>query len=188
LLRVTAVRRTPTIRGMVAADWPAVEEIYRQGIQEGEATFETRTPTWDAFDAGRLAAPRLVVVDDPGRVLGWAAASAVSARPAYRGVIEHSVYVHRDARGRGLGRQLLAAFVEASDAGGFWTIQSSIFPENDASLRIHQAAGFRIVGSRERIARSSLGAHAGQWRDTVMIERRSTVNGVEGSGGESGRA
>ncbi len=164
---------------MMAADWPAVEEIYRQGIQEGEATFETRTPTWEVFDDGKLGAPRLVIVDDAGRVLGWAAASAVSARPVYRGVIEHSVYVHRDARGRGFGRRLLAAFIEASDAEGFWTIQSSVFPENTASLRVHQAEGFRIVGIRERIARSSLGAHAGQWRDTVLIERRSEVNGAD---------
>jgi phosphinothricin acetyltransferase len=93
-------------------------------------------------------------------------------------VIEHSVYVHRDARGQGLGRLLLDAFVTASDRAGIWTIQSSIFPENAASLRAHQTAGFRVIGTRERIARSLLGAHAGQWRDTVLIERRSTVNGV----------
>lgn len=167
------------IRAMAASDWPAVEEIYRQAIEEGEATFETRTPTWEAFDAGKLAAPRLVIMDDADQVVGWAAASAVSARPAYRGVIEHSVYVHRDARGRGFGRRLLAAFVEASDAGGFWTIQSSVFPENTASLRVHQSEGFRTVGIRQRIARSSLGAHAGQWRDTVLIERRSEANGTD---------
>lgn len=160
------------IRSMAASDWPAVEEIYRQGIEEGEATFETETPTWEAFDAGKLASPRLVAVGAGGRVLGWAAASPVSTRAAYRGVIEHSVYVHRDARGRGLGRLLLDAFVTASDEAGFWTIQSSVFPENAASLRVHEAAGFRVIGIRERIACSLLGAHAGQWRDTVLIERR----------------
>lgn len=160
------------IRSMAVSDWPAVDEIYRQGIEDGEATFETQTPTWEAFDGGRLAAPRLVATDEVGRAVGWAAASPVSTRAAYRGVIEHSVYVHRDARGQGLGRLLLDAFVAASDQAGFWTIQSSIFPENTASLRLHEAAGFRVVGIRERIARSLLGPHAGQWRDTVLIERR----------------
>ena len=165
------------IRTMTASDWSAVEEIYRQGIDDGEATFEAQTPTWDAFDGGRLAAPRLVAGDDSGRVLGWAAASPVSNRAAYRGVIEHSVYVHREARGRGLGRLLLDAFVTASDQAGFWMIQASVFPENAASLRMHEAAGFRVVGTRERIARSLQGRHAGQWRDTVLIERRSAANG-----------
>ena len=168
-----------TIRSMTADDWPAVEEIYRQGIEDGEATFETQTPSWDAFDAGKVTGLRLVAVDDSSRVLGWAAASLVSKRSAYRGVIEHSVYIHRGARGQGLGRLLLDAFVAASDKAGFWTIQSSIFPENTASLRVHQSAGFRVIGTRERIARSALGSHAGQWRDTVLVERRSTVNEVD---------
>lgn len=165
------------IRAMGASDWTAVEEIYRQGIDDGEATFETQTPTWDAFDGGKLAVPRLVAADEAGRVLGWAAASPVSTRAAYRGVIEHSVYVRRDARGQGWGRLLLDAFVTASDLAGFWMIQSSVFPENTASLRMHETAGFRPVGTRERIARSLCGTHAGQWRDTVLIERRSVVNG-----------
>ena len=104
---------------------------------------------------------------------------SVSARAAYRGVIEHSVYVDRAARGRGIGARLLEAFVTQADAAGYWTIQSSVFPENAASLRLHAAAGFRVVGTRERIARSALGAHAGQWRDTVLIERRSAVNGAD---------
>jgi L-amino acid N-acyltransferase YncA len=166
------VLRVTVIRSMTAADWPAVEEIFQQGIEDGEATFETATPTWEQFDVGKLPAPRLVAVEGSGHVLGWAAASPVSARAAYRGVIEHSVYVDRDARGRGVGKLLLDAFVAASDRAGFWTIQSSIFPENAASLRLHEASGFRVVGTRERIARSLVGAHAGQWRDTVLIERR----------------
>jgi len=148
------------MRSMTAADWPAVEEIYRHGIEDGEATFETQTPTWDTFDSGKLPVPRLVAFDEGGAVLGWAAASPVSSRAAYRGVIEHSVYVHRDARGRGLGRLLLRAFVTACDEAGFWTIQSSIFPENSASLRVHESAGFRTIGIRERIARSAMGARA----------------------------
>lgn len=165
------------IRSMTPSDWAGVEEIYRHGIEDGEATFETETPNWEAFDASKLDSPRLVAVGEGGQVWGWAAASPVSARAAYRGVIEHSVYVHRDARGRGIGRLLLNAFVTAADESGYWTIQSSIFPENTASLRVHAAAGFRIIGTRERIARSARGAHAGAWRDTVLIERRSTVNG-----------
>ena len=167
-----------TIRSMAPSDWATVEEIYRHGIEDGEATFETQTPTWEAFDEGKLTEPRLVALDKGGAVVGWAAASPVSSRAAYEGVIEHSVYVHRDARGQGLGRLLLDAFVTAADRAGFWTIQSSIFPENAASLRVHKSTGVRTIGIRERIARSALGAHAGQWRDTVLIERRSSVNGT----------
>lgn len=160
------------LRALEASDWPGVETIYRQGIDDGEATFETETPKWDTFTAAKIASPRIVAVEGD-RLLGWAAASLVSSRSAYRGVIEHSVYIDRDARGRGIGRLLLDAFVAGADAAGYWTIQSSIFPENTASLRLHEAAGFRVVGTRERIARSQRGPHAGQWRDTVLIERRS---------------
>lgn len=167
------------VRDLVRADWPAVEEIYRQGIEDGEATFESRAPSWEEFDAARLPAPRLVAQDGDGAPLGWAAASPVSSREVYRGVIEHSIYVHRDARGRGVGRLLLTSFVEAADAAGYWTIQSAIFPENAASMRMHESAGFRVVGRRERIARSARGPHAGRWRDTVLVERRSAVNGAD---------
>lgn len=159
------------IRALTASDWSAVAAIYREGIEDGDATFEADVPTWDAFDAGRLPAPRLVA-DDGERVLGWVAASAVSTRAVYRGVVEHSVYVARSARGRGVGALLLAAFLAAADRSGVWTVQSSIFPENAASLRLHERAGFRIVGTRERIARASTGPHAGTWRDTVLLERR----------------
>nr|WP_274636031.1 GNAT family N-acetyltransferase [Microbacterium bovistercoris] len=164
------------IRELTAADWPAIERIYAQGIEDGEATFETTVPTWAAFDAGRLPRPRLVAVDDYGAVDGWVAASAVSSRAAYRGVVEHSVYVDRAARGRGLGRLLLTAFIAAAEDAGIWTIQSSIFPENTASLRLHEAAGFRTVGRRERIAKAEAGPHAGRWRDTILIERRSAAD------------
>lgn len=164
-------------RPMTPDDWPEVERIYAQGIEDGEATFEVATPTWQAFDAGRLTRARLVAVAADGRTLGWVAASSVSSRPAYAGVVEHSVYIDRDARGAGVGRLLLDAFVEAAEQAGFWTIQSSVFPENAASLRLHERAGFRVIGRRERIARAGAGPHAGQWRDTVLIERRSTRNG-----------
>lgn len=167
-----------SIRSMTAADWPQVEAIFAAGILGGEATFESTTPAWEQFDAGRVADPRLVVLDDAGSVTGWAAGSRVSPRAAYRGVIEHSVYIHPAHRGEGFGRTLLEALVAAADDAGFWTIQSSVFPENLASLRLHERAGFREVGRRERIARSELGPRAGQWRDTILIERRSPRNGT----------
>jgi phosphinothricin acetyltransferase len=157
---------------MTHEDWASVERIYGQGIEDGEATFEVATPSWEAFDAGKLPVGRIVAVDESDAVLGWVAASPVSSRPAYRGVVEHSVYIDRDARGRGFGRLLLDAFIAAADTADIWTIQSSIFPENTASLRLHEAAGFRVVGRRERIAQARIGPHAGQWRDTILIERR----------------
>ena len=166
------------IRQMDAADWPGVEHIFAEGIAGGEATFEIETPTWEAFDAGKLRTPRLVATDSSDAVIGWVAASLVSSRAVYRGVVEHSVYVRDDARGHGVGSALLDAFVAAADRAGIWMIQSSIFPENVPSLRLHERAGFRVVGRRERIARSRLGPHTGQWRDTVLIERRSSVNGL----------
>jgi L-amino acid N-acyltransferase YncA len=155
------------IRSFIPDDWPAVEEIYSQGIATGNATFETEPPSWEQFDVGRLAEHRFVAVEGD-RVVGWAALSPTSTRPCYWGVVEHSVYVREDVRGRGIGRALLAALIESADAGGIWTIQTSIFPENEASVRLHEGAGFRVVGRRERIAQL-----AGVWRDTVLLERRS---------------
>ncbi|WP_051055706.1 MULTISPECIES: GNAT family N-acetyltransferase [Kitasatospora] len=144
--------------------------IYRAGIEEGNATFETEAPEWAAFDAARLPGHRYVVLGPDATVSGWIAASAVSARPAYAGVVEHSVYVHPDHRGRGIAGVLLAHLIDSTEEAGIWTIQSSVFPENTASLALHAAAGFRVVGTRERVAR-----HRGVWRDTVLIERRSPL-------------
>jgi phosphinothricin acetyltransferase len=143
--------------------------IYRAGIEEGDATFETSAPDWAAFTAARLPAHRYVAITG-GRVAGWVAASAVSGRCVYAGVVEHSVYVHPAGRGQGIGRRLLDALVASAEAAGIWTIQSGIFPENTASMALHRAAGFRVVGTRERI-----GQHHGRWRDVVLIERRSAV-------------
>jgi L-amino acid N-acyltransferase YncA len=148
-------------------DWPAVREIYQDGIDTGDATFETAAPDWEAWDAKHLASCRLVVREG-SQVLGWAALSPVSARPVYRGVAEVSVYVSGRARGRGIGSMLLNQLVAASEEHGIWTLQASIFPENRASIALHQRAGFRIVGTRERIA-----CREGRWRDTVLMERRS---------------
>ncbi|WP_306325488.1 GNAT family N-acetyltransferase [Streptomyces venezuelae] len=141
--------------------------IYQSGIDEGNATFETSAPTWEAFDGAKLPEHRLVALDG-GRVMGWAAVVPVSDRCAYAGVVEHSVYVHPDARGRGVGLALLTALLASTDAAGIWTVQSGIFPENTASLALHQRAGFRVIGTRERIGR-----HHGAWRDVVLVERRS---------------
>jgi phosphinothricin acetyltransferase len=159
------------IRQMQSADADAVLAIYQAGLDGGQASFETVAPDWASFDAGKLSEHRHVACD-PGTdlLLGWVAASAVSARPVYAGVVEHSVYVRPDARGRGVGRALLDALVASTEAAGIWTIQSGIFPENTASLALHAAAGFRVVGTRERIAR-----HHGLWRDVLLIERRSSV-------------
>ena len=160
------------IRAMTATDWTAVEYIYREGIANGNATFEAEPPTWAAFDSGKLVLGRLVAEDAAGFVIGWVAASPVSSREVYRGVVEHSVYVANKARGRGAGAALLDAFLRAADSAGVWTVQSSIFPENPASLALHDRAGFRRVGHRERIALMTYGPWAGQWRDTILVERR----------------
>jgi phosphinothricin acetyltransferase len=144
--------------------------IYRLGIAGGNATFETEAPSWAQFNSGRLREHRLVAVDEEEHVLGWAAVSRVSEREAYAGVVEHSVYVHPDAQGHGVGYALLTALVAATDAAGIWTVQSGIFPENTASLALHQRAGFRVVGTRERVGRLH-----GHWRNVVLVERRSPV-------------
>jgi L-amino acid N-acyltransferase YncA len=153
------------------ADWPAVESIYAAGIATGDATFETIVPAWEEWDRRHLSVCRLAARQE-GRVVGWAALSAASARAAYRGVAEVSVYVAEPARGMGCGRALLCRLVDESEAQGFWTLQASIFPENRPSLAIHRACGFRELGRRERIAQLH-----GVWRDTILLERRSHIAG-----------
>ncbi|HSP35323.1 MAG TPA: GNAT family N-acetyltransferase [Thermoanaerobaculia bacterium] len=154
------------IEAMRPVDWPAVCAIYVEGIAGGNATFETEAPSWELWDAKHLDAPRLVFTDP--NVLGWAALSRVSPRACYAGVGEVSVYVAVEAQGRGIGSQLLRALVEQSEGSGIWTLQASIFPENEASVQLHLRNGFRIVGRRERIAQLR-----GVWRDTLLMERRS---------------
>jgi L-amino acid N-acyltransferase YncA len=155
------------IEPMIDSHAEAVLGIYQSGIAEGNATFETQVPAWEAFSAARLPDHRYVATDG-GLVLGWIAVAPVSARRVYAGVVEHSVYVDPVARSRGIGRMLLEALISSTESAGIWTIQSSIFPENVASLRLHRSAGFRDIGVRERIAQ-----HHGRWRDVVLIERRS---------------
>ncbi len=156
---------------MTFEDWPSVHAIYAEGIATGNATFETEPPSWEEFDRGRLPRARLVAVES-GSVAGWAALAATSTRACYSGVVEHSVYVAEDARGRGIGRALLDDLVAAADEAGIWTIQTSIFPENGASLALHELVGFKVIGRRERIAQLD-----GVWRDTIFLERRSPTAG-----------
>lgn len=163
------------IRPMAAGDGRQVLAIYQAGLDGGQASFETQAPEWAAFDAGKLLGHRHVATDAAtGRVLGWVAVSPVSARRVYAGVVEHSVYVDPGQHGRGIGSALLEALIASTEAAGIWTIQSAIFPENEASFRLHQKAGFRAVGTRERVAR-----HHGRWRNTILIERRSTITGLD---------
>lgn len=164
-----------TIRSMRGDDWPAGQRIYREGIATGHATFESEAPDWERFNASRLPRHRFVAEASDGRILGWAAVSPVSARPAYSGVVEHSVYIAAEARGKGLGAALLRALAQSTERDGIWTIQASVFPENEASLKLHLANGYAVVGRRHRIARMTHGPLAGQWRDTVLIERRSAA-------------
>jgi L-amino acid N-acyltransferase YncA len=159
-----------TVRPLADGDRTDVLRIYAEGIAGGDATFETEPPPWETLDAKWLAGHRWVAEVD-GRVAGWAAATAASARECYAGVAETSVYVGAEARGHGVGTALVRRQVTAADAGGLWTLQTSIFPENRASLALHHSAGFRTVGIRERIAR-----HHGRWRDVVFLERRGPVS------------
>jgi phosphinothricin acetyltransferase len=158
---------------MTPDDWEAVRAIYREGIATGNATFEADAPDWDAWDKGRRGDCRLVVRFE-GRVVGWAALSPVSSRPAYAGVAEVSLYVAASARGRGVGKALMAALIGRSERAGVWTLQGSVFPENAASLALVKACGFREVGRREKV-----GCLNGVWRDTILVERRSRAVGTQ---------
>ena len=159
---------------MARADWPQVRAIYAAGIATGDATFELEAPEWADWDGAHLPAHRLVACadDDDARVLGWAAVVPSSGRCVYAGVVEVSVYVDPAESGRGVGRMLLAALIDSTEAAGIWTISAGIFPENVASLALHERLGFRRVGVRER-----LGQHRGRWRDVVLLERRSPTIG-----------
>jgi phosphinothricin acetyltransferase len=157
---------------LTANDWEAVRSIYAEGIATGNATFETTAPDWSRWDASHLPSCRFVALYS-GTVVGWAALSRVSARDVYAGVAEVSVYVGTESRGKGVGTCLLASLIAASESAGIWTLQAGIFPENHASIRLHERCGFRIVGIRERLGRSD-----GPWRDVALMERRSRTVGA----------
>jgi L-amino acid N-acyltransferase YncA len=154
------------IRPMEPGDWPSVQTIYAEGIATRAATFETEPPDYESFDASHHGAHRLVAVDN-GIVVGWVALAPTSSRPCYAGVAESSVYVAESARGRGVGRALLEAVATSAADGGIWTLHAGMFPENTASLALHERLGFRVVGRFERIAQLD-----GVWRDTVLLELR----------------
>ncbi|HWB21311.1 MAG TPA: GNAT family N-acetyltransferase [Gaiellaceae bacterium] len=157
------------MRALEPADWPEVARIYADGIATGNATFETEVPSWESWDAGHLSGHRFVAVEDSA-IVGWIALTAYSDRCCYGGVADLSVYVAPEARGRGIGRTLLESVIATSERGGIWTLQAGVMAENAASLALHQSSGFRIVGVRER-----LGMLNGEWRDVVLLERRSTL-------------
>jgi L-amino acid N-acyltransferase YncA len=166
---VVAAPPSVELRALTEDDWTAVADIYWDGMRDGLATFETEVPSWETWDVAHFAEHRLVA-ELYGEVVAWAALLPASARRCYSGVAENSVYVAREARGRGIGRALLEGLIAGAEAAGIWTIQTSIFPENRASLALHERCGFRVVGTRERVAKRD-----GVWRDTVFLERRSEV-------------
>jgi L-amino acid N-acyltransferase YncA len=161
------------VEPMSRDDWEAVRAIFRDGIATGQATFETEAPEWERWNADHLEAGRLVARAGDA-VIGWAAISPVSGRCVYGGVAEVSVYVGEGQRGRGVGRALLEGLIAASEKAGIWTLQAGVFPDNPASLALHRRCGFREVGRRERIGRLR-----GEWRDVVLLERRSPTVGAQ---------
>jgi len=160
-----------TIRLLNADDYPSVKEIYELGIATGNATFQTEAPSWETWDKDHLKTCRLVAIDE--NVIGWAALTPVSGRCVYAGVAEVSVYVHPNARGKGVGKKLLEALIRESEKENIWTLQAGIFPENKTSLHIHKQCGFREIGYREKI-----GMTKDIWRDTILLERRSKTVGL----------
>jgi L-amino acid N-acyltransferase YncA len=163
---------------MKPEDWEQVRAIYLEGIATGNATFEPGVPDWRKWDSAHVDKPRLVVRMD-GRIAGWAALSLVSTRKVYAGVAEISIYVSEKFRGKGIGNALLGALIDSSEKNGFWTLQAGIFPENVASIELHKKHGFRVLGIREKVGKMSFGELKGQWRDVVLMERRSKVAGIE---------
>ncbi|MCG8458706.1 MAG: N-acetyltransferase family protein [Holophagales bacterium] len=171
----TRSRLEPSLRPMRPEDWPQVRRIYEQGIATGDATFESHAPDWPAWASAHLEVCRWVAEErETGSaaepILGWAALALVSSRSVYAGVAEVSLYVAGAARGRGVGRALLERLVSSSEEAGFWTLEAGIFPENRASVALHQACGFRVLGTREKLGRMH-----GRWRDVLLLERRSPV-------------
>ena len=157
---------------MDPSHWEEVARIYVDGIATGNSTFQTVAPTWEEWDSDHIKACRLVAINQ-SQVLGWAALSPVSGRCVYAGVAEVSVYISESARGKGIGKSLLQSLIAESEENDYWTLQAGIFPENTASIRLHQQAGFRIIGTRERVGKMN-----GVWRDSLMLERRSKLVGI----------
>lgn len=159
------------IKKMEDSHWPRVSEIYLEGIKTGMATFETEIPSWDQWDKNHIDTCRLVAKKGD-QILGWAALSEVSSRCVYGGVAEVSVYVSDKAKGQGIGERLLGQLIVESEKQAYWTLQSGIFPENYASIKLHEKLGFRKIGYREKIAQL-----AGVWKDNILMEKRSQIIG-----------
>ena len=157
---------------MLPKHWESVKRIYAEGVATGNATFQTSVPTWEEWDSAHVKNSRLVAMENE-TVLGWAALTAVSGRCVYAGVGEVSVYVSNEAKGKGIGKKLLNVLIEESEKNDFWTLQAGIFPENIASIKIHEECGFRLIGKRERIGQMN-----GVWRDTLLLEKRSERTGI----------
>ena len=162
------------VRHLIEKDWIDVKRIYEEGISTGHATFERSAPEWSSWNGAHVSDCRLVAEEEDGSVVGWAALTPVSDRCVYAGVAAVSIYVSASARGRGVGKALLTNLIDVSEKNNYWTLQAGIFPENEASLRLHQQCGFRIIGSRYKI-----GMMNGVWRDTVQLERRSDKVGID---------
>ncbi len=160
------------IREMNYTDGPRILEIYKMGLESGNATFETEVPSWKEWDSKYLQHSRFVFTENE-EILGWIAITPVSARKVYAGVAELSVYIDNSFHGKGIGSELMEKMIVSSEAHGIWTLFSSVFPENKATLRLHEKFGFRIIGSREKIAKLD-----DKWRDTIILERRSKVAGI----------
>lgn len=171
---------TVIVEPMTEPDWPVVSAIHAEGIATGHSTFAAAPAhTYANFCDGRLVIGRLVARDSSGAVLGWTTLSRISSRAVYAGVADIGIYVAASARGHGVGSTLLHELITRSEAAGIWTLQAGIFPENTASIALHERHGFRVVGRRERIGRMAFGPFAGRWRDTLLLEHRSTVAGTD---------
>jgi phosphinothricin acetyltransferase len=161
------------ITKMLPHHWEDVKRIYEEGITTGNATFQTAAPGWEEWNSSHLQTCRLVAVEKD-KLLGWVALTPVSGRCVYAGVAEVSVYVAQSARGKGVGKQLLQSVINESEPHNLWTLQAGVFPENISSIKIHEACGFKVIGRRERIGKMN-----GVWRDTILLERRSIVVGID---------
>ena len=163
-----------TIRNMIPEDWDQVGKIYQDGIATGFATFETKVPSFQDWDNAHVDACR-IIAEESGALLGWAALSPVSSRCVYGGVAEVSVYIAKNSRGKGVGKALMEELIKASEDEGYWTLQSGIFPENEPSIKLHENVGFRFLGKRERVGKTSDGV----WKDNLLFERRSKKVGID---------
>jgi len=165
------------LRAMVTTDAETVLKIYGEGIQTGHATFEAEVPDWHKWDSGHLTQCRWVA-EEGGTVLGWGALTQVSPRKVYSGVAEVSIYVSGAAQNQGIGSILLEHLIISSEKSGFWTLQAHVFPENKISIHVHEKHGFRKSGTRRQLALMSYGSIAGEWRDVILMERRSKIVGI----------